>query len=95
MAEPFRADASPEAARSPELSRENVAGHTRKVVLLREACERLRTRRGDGPLRIRDVGCGSGYAVNRFLNAADDGVLGIDSTSPTSPTPRAATRGPV
>src|SRR5437764_357928 len=68
----------------PELAlpRENVCGHTRKVILCREACERLRQRRAGGSLRILDVGCGSGYAVTRFLGAPGDDVLGIDLYEP-------------
>ena len=61
---------------------ENVFGHTRKVVLLRAACERLRLRRVGGDLKILDVGCGSGYAVTRFLGTAGDDVLGVDVYEP-------------
>jgi SAM-dependent methyltransferase len=64
------------------LLRENVNGHTRKVVLFREACERVRARRSDRRLRILDVGCGSGYAVTRFLGQQGDEVLGIDLYEP-------------
>src|SRR5215475_5289196 len=67
---------------SASLPRENVFGHTRKVELLRAACERLRARRAGGGLRILDVGCGSGYAVTRFLGGADDDVLGVDVYEP-------------
>jgi SAM-dependent methyltransferase len=59
---------------------ENVFGHTRRATLLRRACEDLRARRS--PLRILDVGCGSGYAVARFLGSAGDEVLGIDLHPP-------------
>jgi SAM-dependent methyltransferase len=59
---------------------ENVFGHTHKVTLLRRSCEALRVQRS--PLRILDVGCGSGYAVTRFLGSADDEVLGIDLHPP-------------
>ncbi len=38
-----------------QLLRENVWGHTRKVMLLRNACDRLRSRRGRG-LSVLDVG---------------------------------------
>jgi 2-polyprenyl-3-methyl-5-hydroxy-6-metoxy-1,4-benzoquinol methylase len=65
-----------------ELPRENVCGHTSKVVLCRAACERLRARRGGGSLSILDVGCGSGFAVTRFLGGAQDEVLGIDMYEP-------------
>jgi len=64
------------------LPRENVCGHTRKVFLCREACNPLRNRRAGGRLRILDVGCGSGYAVTRFLGRPGDDVLGIDLYEP-------------
>lgn len=62
------------------LPRENVFGHTRKVQLLRDACTRLR--RSRVTLRILDVGCGSGYAVTRYLGDSQDEVLGIDLYAP-------------
>jgi 2-polyprenyl-3-methyl-5-hydroxy-6-metoxy-1,4-benzoquinol methylase len=65
-----------------QLPRENVCGHTHKVVLFREACERVRGHRLNGRLRILDVGCGSGYAVTRFLGRPGDDVLGIDLYEP-------------
>ena len=64
-----------------QLLRENVWGHTRKVNLLRNACDRLRARRGRG-LSVLDVGCGSGYAVTRYLGQPGDEVLGIDLHEP-------------
>jgi 2-polyprenyl-3-methyl-5-hydroxy-6-metoxy-1,4-benzoquinol methylase len=63
-----------------DLPPENVFGHTHKVVLFRRACAALRAQRGG--LRILDVGCGSGYAVTRFLGAPDDNVTGIDLFAP-------------
>ena len=62
---------------------ENVTGHTKKVHLLRAACDRVRERRTDRRLRILDVGCGSGYAVTRFLGQPGDDVLGIDLYQPS------------
>jgi len=59
-----------------ELPRENVFGHTHKVQLFRAACAALRA--GRPSLRILDVGCGSGWAVTRFLGGDADRVLGID-----------------
>lgn len=67
-------------ARGDTLPPENVFGHTRKVELFREACAQLRAGR-DG-LRILDLGCGSGYAVTRFLGAPADRVLGLDLYRP-------------
>lgn len=64
----------------PILPRENVFGHTRKVQLLRDACARLHDARAT--LRILDVGCGSGYAVTRYLGEPQDEVLGIDPYAP-------------
>jgi SAM-dependent methyltransferase len=64
------------------LPRENVYGHTHKVILCRQALERARERRPHGRLRILDVGCGSGYAVTRFLGQQGDEVLGIDLYEP-------------
>jgi SAM-dependent methyltransferase len=69
-----------EASPGPELPPENVFGHTRKVVLFRDACARLRA--GRGPLRILDLGCGSGFAVTRFLGEPGDEVLGLDLYAP-------------
>lgn len=66
--------------RGEALPAENVFGHTCKVLLLREACAGARAgRRG---IRILDLGCGSGYAVTRFLGASDDEVLGLDLYAP-------------
>jgi SAM-dependent methyltransferase len=62
------------------LPRENVFGHTKKLCLLRESCAALRAARGT--LRILDVGCGSGYAVTRYLGETQDEVLGIDLFEP-------------
>lgn len=62
---------------------ENVTGHTKKVHLLRSVCDRMRERRTDRRLRILDVGCGSGYAVTRFLGRPGDSVLGIDLYQPS------------
>jgi 2-polyprenyl-3-methyl-5-hydroxy-6-metoxy-1,4-benzoquinol methylase len=70
-----------EAASTP-LAPENVFGHTHKVLLFREECGRVRRRRRGASLRILDVGCGSGYAVTRFLGAPGDDVLGIDLHQP-------------
>jgi 2-polyprenyl-3-methyl-5-hydroxy-6-metoxy-1,4-benzoquinol methylase len=64
------------------LPRENVAAHTLKVTLLREACQRLRREQSGRGLRILDIGCGSGYAVTRFLGGPHDAVLGIDMYAP-------------
>lgn len=63
-----------------DLPPENVFGHTQKVLLFRRACAELRAQRG--ALRILDVGCGSGYAVTRFLGAPTDDVTGIDLFAP-------------
>lgn len=65
---------------SEELPRENVFGHTHKVLLFREACAEMRTRRPS--LRILDLGCGSGYAVTRFLGEPGDEILGLDLYEP-------------
>src|SRR5262249_43419472 len=62
------------------LPRENVFGHTHKVQLFRAACAARRA--GRPSLRILDVGCGSGWAVTRFLGGAADQVLGIDLFAP-------------
>jgi len=64
-----------------DLPRENVFGHTHKVMLFRSACAALREDRR--ALRILDVGCGSGYAVTRFLGEQEDEVLGIDLHEPS------------
>ena len=61
-----------------ELPPENVFGHTKKVKLFREAIEQYRLQRDGGGLRILDIGCGSGYAVTRFLGRVGDDVLGLD-----------------
>lgn len=61
---------------------ENVFGHTKKVRLFREAIERLRAAGKKSSLRILDIGCGSGYAVTRFLGKTNDHVMGIDMYPP-------------
>jgi 2-polyprenyl-3-methyl-5-hydroxy-6-metoxy-1,4-benzoquinol methylase len=61
---------------------ENVFGHTKKVTLFREAIERARCESARPTLRILDIGCGSGYAVTRFLGKTGDQVLGIDMYAP-------------
>lgn len=61
---------------------ENVFGHTKKVRLFREAIERLRAASKKSSLRILDIGCGSGYAVTRFLGKTSDHVMGIDMYPP-------------
>jgi 2-polyprenyl-3-methyl-5-hydroxy-6-metoxy-1,4-benzoquinol methylase len=63
-----------------ELPPENVFGHTYKVLLFREACAGQRA--GRHGLRILDLGCGSGYAVTRFLGGPDDEILGLDLYAP-------------
>lgn len=65
-----------------DLPPENIYGHTKKVKLFREAIERCRLQRGGGCLRILDIGCGSGYAVTRFLGRVGDDVLGVDMFPP-------------
>jgi 2-polyprenyl-3-methyl-5-hydroxy-6-metoxy-1,4-benzoquinol methylase len=65
-----------------ELLPENVYGHTKKVRLFREAIEHFRAVSNKNSLRILDIGCGSGYAVTRFLGKAGDYVMGIDMYLP-------------
>lgn len=66
----------------PELLPENVFGHRRKVENLRRSLDSLR--RDDRPnLRILDAGCGSGYAVTRFLPRKGDRVVGLDMFEPS------------
>jgi SAM-dependent methyltransferase len=65
-----------------DLPPENVFGHTHKLSLCLEACARMRIRRAGNSLQILDVGCGSGYAVTRFLGGAGDEALGIDLHEP-------------
>lgn len=60
---------------------ENVFGHAKKVTLLQRAIATFK-RDLRRPLRILDIGCGSGYAVTRFLGGLEDNVLGIDSFCP-------------
>ncbi len=61
---------------------ENVYGHTKKVRLFRKSIECFRTVSKNSSLRILDVGCGSGYAVTRFLGKTADHVMGIDMYPP-------------
>lgn len=61
----------------PSLCPENVYGHTKKVCLIRNRLNQLRSRQGRG-LRILDVGCGNGYAVTQFIAHPADRVLAID-----------------
>ncbi|RCK53096.1 hypothetical protein TH44_02480 [Thalassospira xiamenensis] len=65
-----------------EILDENVFGHTKKVVLFREAIERVRSSKASGLLHILDIGCGSGYAVTRFLAKGQDKILGVDMFPP-------------
>ena len=65
-----------------DLPPENVFGHTKKVRQFRGAMEHLRSVNHKGPLQILDIGCGSGYAVTRFLGKPGDDVLGIDMYPP-------------
>jgi 2-polyprenyl-3-methyl-5-hydroxy-6-metoxy-1,4-benzoquinol methylase len=65
-----------------ELPLENVFGHSKKVRQFRVSIERMRRESRKGALRILDIGCGSGYAVTRFLGKAGDDVLGIDLHPP-------------
>lgn len=65
-----------------EIPPENVYGHAKKVRLFREAIERLRSKQGGSSVSILDIGCGSGYAVTRFLSKEGDTVLGIDMHPP-------------
>ncbi len=67
-------------ALAEQLPQENVFGHTYKVLLLRQACGELRKRRPH--LRILDLGCGSGYAVTRFIGEPGDHILGLDLHEP-------------
>lgn len=65
-----------------DLLPENIYGHTKKVELIRFSLDRIRTTKGKG-LRVLDIGCGSGYAVTRFLANSDDEVVGIDLHLPS------------
>lgn len=66
----------------PCLLPENLAGHTKKVCLIRNRLNQLRSHQGRG-LRILDVGCGNGYAVTRFLAHPADRVLAVDMHEPS------------
>jgi 2-polyprenyl-3-methyl-5-hydroxy-6-metoxy-1,4-benzoquinol methylase len=68
--------------RLADLPPENVTGHTKKVLVFKDCIERVRRRHPRGPLQILDVGCGSGYAVTRFLGQPGDSVLGVDLYEP-------------
>ena len=61
---------------------ENVYGHTKKVRLSLDVIGKLHRNRPDQPLKILDIGCGSGYAVTQFLARYGDEVLGIDFYPP-------------
>lgn len=78
---PRRAEVPWSAYVHADLPPENVYGHRRKVELLREAIDALRTRERPN-LSILDAGCGSGYAVTRFLARRGDRVTGIDMYAP-------------
>jgi 2-polyprenyl-3-methyl-5-hydroxy-6-metoxy-1,4-benzoquinol methylase len=65
-----------------ELPPENVYGHTKKVVLLLAALDRLRLQLQRG-LHILDVGCGNGGAVTRHIADPADQVIGIDCHEPS------------
>jgi SAM-dependent methyltransferase len=61
---------------------ENPYGHTKKVRLMLDVIKRERGRRHGEPLNILDIGCGSGFAVTRFLASHGDNVLGLDFYPP-------------
>jgi 2-polyprenyl-3-methyl-5-hydroxy-6-metoxy-1,4-benzoquinol methylase len=66
----------------PDLLAENLYGHRYKVENLRKSIDGLRN--PDRPnLRILDAGCGSGYAVTRFLPRKGDQVVGLDMFEPS------------
>jgi 2-polyprenyl-3-methyl-5-hydroxy-6-metoxy-1,4-benzoquinol methylase len=65
-----------------DLPRENIFGHTKKVRQFLGVMEHLRSVNKKGALRVLDIGCGSGYAVTRFIGKPDDDVLGIDMYPP-------------
>src|ERR1700687_3640607 len=81
---PLRASEQQHVPRMQEqqLPRENVYGHTKKVVLLLAALRRLRVQLQRG-LRILDVGCGNGGAVTRYIADPGDQVVGIDCHGPS------------
>lgn len=64
------------------LPSENVYGHTKKVRLALDAIGRMHQRAPAKTFNILDIGCGSGFAVTRFLTAYGDRVLGIDFHPP-------------
>jgi ubiquinone/menaquinone biosynthesis C-methylase UbiE len=65
-----------------ELARENVYGHTKKIILIRAALDTLANRMGR-ELNVLDVGCGNGSAVTRYLSHTGGSVLGIDLHEPS------------
>jgi 2-polyprenyl-3-methyl-5-hydroxy-6-metoxy-1,4-benzoquinol methylase len=67
---------------APALLIENVYGHTKKVRLALDAISRMHARAPGKTLKILDIGCGSGFAVTRFLGTFGDEVLGIDFYPP-------------
>lgn len=60
---------------------ENVYGHTKKIQYFRSSIDNYRKKNGPN-LRILDIGCGSGFAVTRFLSNKYDNILGIDMYLP-------------
>lgn len=66
----------------PDLLPENVFGHRHKVECLRASMDGLRAPQRPH-LRVLDAGCGSGYAVTRFLPRRGDRVVGIDLYAPS------------
>lgn len=78
----FQSPALVEAPSEKSLPLENVYGHTKKVKLALDVIRRMHERSPSSSFRILDVGCGSGFAVTRFLDAFGDDVLGIDFYQP-------------
>jgi 2-polyprenyl-3-methyl-5-hydroxy-6-metoxy-1,4-benzoquinol methylase len=67
---------------STELPLENPYGHTKKVQLTLDVIQRQKNKKDGAQLKILDIGCGSGFAVTRFLASFGDEVLGVDFYQP-------------
>jgi 2-polyprenyl-3-methyl-5-hydroxy-6-metoxy-1,4-benzoquinol methylase len=58
--------------------RENVYGHKKRLEFIARCLDDLRAARGNAPLRVLDLGCGTGVMITRPLARLGHHVTGLD-----------------